>query len=104
MSSMIADLVGALNNLEQTHKDITYRSVLFPAPAMTQQVIDAMRSSGIVKHTFTMDPQERPPRIPFFQLFALEEPSCRSTMSCNRSKDVVRRWVRRRQPIFDVSL
>jgi hypothetical protein len=34
MSSMIADLVGAMNNLEQTHKHITYRSVLFPAPAL----------------------------------------------------------------------
>jgi hypothetical protein len=32
-SSMIVDLVAALNNLEQTHEDITYKSVLFPAPA-----------------------------------------------------------------------
>ncbi len=55
---MIADLVADLNNLEQTHKDTTYRSVLFPAPAMKQQVINAMRSSVVVKHTFTMDPQE----------------------------------------------
>jgi len=101
---MIADLVGALNNLEQTHKDITYRSVLFPAPAMKQQVINAMRSSVVVKHTFTMDPQERPPRIPFFQFLALEEPSCGSTMSCTRKKNVVRRWVRGRQPIFNVPL
>ncbi len=31
---MIADLVAAVNNLEQTHKYVTYRSVLFPAPAL----------------------------------------------------------------------
>jgi hypothetical protein len=31
---MTADLVGALNNLEQAHTIMTYRSVLFPAPAL----------------------------------------------------------------------
>jgi hypothetical protein len=31
---MIADLIGTVNNLEQTRDAIiTYRSVLFPAPA-----------------------------------------------------------------------
>ena len=31
---MIADLVGALNYLERAHKVMTYKSVLFPAPAL----------------------------------------------------------------------
>jgi hypothetical protein len=30
---MIADLVGALNYLKRAHKVMTYKSVLFPAPA-----------------------------------------------------------------------
>jgi hypothetical protein len=31
---MTADLEGGVNNAEQTYKDITYRSVLLPAPAL----------------------------------------------------------------------
>jgi hypothetical protein len=31
---MIADLTGAMNNLGGTYKMMTYRSVLFPAPAV----------------------------------------------------------------------
>src|SRR5882757_3517347 len=49
MSSMIADLVGALNNLEKIHEDITYKSVLFPAPATNQQLISAMHPSAVRK-------------------------------------------------------
>ncbi len=31
---MIADLVDALNYLKRAHKFMTYKSVLFPAPAL----------------------------------------------------------------------
>jgi hypothetical protein len=31
---MIADLTDAMDNLERTYKFMTYRSVLFPAPAV----------------------------------------------------------------------
>jgi hypothetical protein len=31
---MTADLKGAMSNVEQTYEDITYRSVLLPAPAL----------------------------------------------------------------------
>src|SRR6266849_5865352 len=49
ISSMIADLVGALNNLKKIHEDITYNSVLFPAPASNQQVISKMLLSVVLK-------------------------------------------------------
>ncbi len=66
MSCIIADLVGTVNNLEQTHKDITYRSVLFPAPASNiHDLLVQTTRKRFEEHTFTMDPQEGPTRFPF---------------------------------------
>ena len=41
---MIADLVGALNNLKQAHTIMTYRSVLFPAPAIKMNKLLARKA------------------------------------------------------------
>jgi hypothetical protein len=63
--------------------------------------MQSMRSQ-LGRHTFSMDPQERPLRFPFCKCFALQEPCCRSTMSCLPKKVVIRRRVRGRKPVFDV--
>jgi len=55
---MIVDLEDALNNFEKARKVATYRSVLFPAPALepTSYYCKALVNDS-EKHTFTMNPQ-----------------------------------------------
>ena len=67
MSSMIADLVGALNNLKDIHEDHHIQERALPCSRFKINRLLAQRTrQRVVKHTFTVDPQERPPRIPFF--------------------------------------
>ncbi len=66
MSCIIADLVGTVNNVEQTHKDITYKSVLFPAPALKiHGLLVQTTRQWFKERTFTMNPHEGPARFPF---------------------------------------
>jgi hypothetical protein len=55
------------------------------------------------KHTFTMNPQERPPPFPFCQCIALEEPCCGSTEPSFPNEVVIRRRVRGREPVLNVA-
>ena len=64
---MMADLIRPMNKLKQADKVITYRRVLFPAPALLydQQIISSGTCCGIEKRKFSMNPQKRPRRLPF---------------------------------------
>src|SRR6267154_2508368 len=63
--------------------------------------MQSMRSQ-LGRHTFSMDPQERPLLFPFCKYIALKEPCCSSTMLCLPKNVVIRRRVRRRKPALDV--
>src|SRR6266705_3501936 len=47
---MIADLIGVMNDPEQSKKAMTYRSVLFPAPAVRST--SYVRHSSVVRKTY----------------------------------------------------
>jgi hypothetical protein len=49
-----------------------------------------------------MNPQEGSPRVPFCQYAALEEPRCRSFMSCFPNEVLIRRRVRGREPVLNL--
>ena len=104
-SCIIADLVGIINTLERSHEDITYRSVLLPAPALrsTDYQFRAL-SRWFRKHTFSINPQEGPARFPFCYCPALEKPCCGSTTSRFRNKVLVRRRVWRGEPMLHLLL
>jgi hypothetical protein len=102
---MIVDLVAALNYLKQAHKVMTYKSVLFPAPALVigiNELLVERTCQWFRKHTFAVNPQERTSRVPVFQRFGLEKPCSGFTISCFRDEVVVRRRVRGREPILNV--
>jgi hypothetical protein len=94
-----------MNTLKQSQENITYKSVLLPAPALRSKNYQFRAFvGGSGKHTFSMDPQERPARFPFSQCLALEKPFCCSTMSRFRNKVLVRRRVRRGEPLLRLLL
>ena len=41
-----------MNNFEQTHEVFTYRSVLFPAPALGSTIVISLRKSSMVRKTY----------------------------------------------------
>jgi hypothetical protein len=92
-----------MNDFGCCYWDDTYRSVLFPAPAIrfSRQCKTCAHSR---KHTFSMDPQEGPPFFPFCKcvVVALQEPCCSPTMLGRPKSVVIRRRVRGRKPAFDV--
>jgi len=87
---MIADLVGTMNNLEQTHKHVTYRSVLFPAPAFkpTRYQCDAL---VMVRKTYVYHESTRAtPSHSILLTYHFEEPIGGSIMPSIQNEDVVR--------------
>ena len=75
-----------------------------PPPLQDRHVISASHSLEVrKKHTFAMNPQKRPPRFPFCQCIALEEPGCSSVVSSFPNEGVIRRRVRGREPVLNVA-
>src|SRR5713226_4996687 len=56
------------------------------------------------RHTLSMNPQQRSLGFLFCQRIALEKPSCSSFMSRFSNELLIRRRVRRREPVVDVLL
>src|SRR5229473_7880345 len=102
---MIADLTRAMSNLGRAHKLMTYRSVLFPAPAVRlTNVLEKDTYRWFERHTLSMNPQQRSLGFPFCQRVALQKPCCSSFMSCLSNKVLIRRRVRGREPVVNVLL
>src|SRR5260370_40192848 len=102
---MIADLTRSMSNLGRAHKFMTYRSVLFPAPAVrSTKVLEKGTYRWFERHTLSMNPQQRSLGFPFCQRIALQKPYCSSFMSCFSNKVLIRRRVRRRQQAVNVLL
>jgi len=76
---MIAELIGNMNDLEYDHRRTTYISVLLPEPTVRSRGHRWMwRSEQLWKHTFAMNPQQRPFRFPICEYAAIKEPFCGS--------------------------
>src|SRR5258708_9650946 len=102
---MIAELTRSMSKLGRAHKNMTYRSVLFPAPAVrSTNVLEKGTYRWFERHTLSMNPQQRSLGFPFSQRVALQKPCCSSFMSCLSNKVLIRRRVRRRQPVVNVLL
>src|SRR5258707_6774829 len=102
---MIADLTRSMSKLSRAHKLMTYRSVLFPAPAVrSTNVLKKGTYWWFKRHTLSMNPQKRSLGLPFCQRIALEKPCCSSFMSCSSNKVLIRRRVRGREPVVNVRL
>jgi hypothetical protein len=89
---MIAELIGNMNDLEYDHRTTTtYSSVLLPEPAVRSRGHQRMcRSKQLWKHTFAMNPQQRPFRFPIREYAAIKEPFCGSFMVTFQNDAVVR--------------
>src|SRR5258707_2663320 len=102
---MIADITCSMSNLGRAHKLMTYRSVLFPAPAVrSTKVLEKGNYRWFERHTLSMNPQQRSLGFPFCQRIALEKPCCGSFMSCFSNKVLIGRRVGRREPVVNVLL
>src|SRR5258707_5858924 len=97
---MIADLTRSMSKLSRAHKLMTYRSVLFPAPAVrSTNVLEKGTYRWFERHTLSMNPQQRSLGFPFSQRVALQKPCCRSFMSCLSYTDLILRRVSKIQPV-----
>src|SRR5258708_185761 len=102
---MIADLTRYMSNLGRTHKFMTHRSVLFPAPGViSTNVLEKGIYQWFERHTLSMNPQQRSLGFPFCQCITLEKPRCSSFMSCFSNEVLIRRRVRGREPVVNVLL
>src|SRR5260370_28359446 len=84
---------------------MTYRSVLFPAPAVRlTNVLEKDTYRWFERHTLSMNPQQRSLGFPFCQRIALQKPCCSSFMSCFSNEVLIRRRVRGREPVVNILL
>src|SRR5258708_39554260 len=89
---MIADLTRSMSKLGRANKFMTYRSVLFPAPAVRlTNVLEKDTFRWFERHTLSMNPQQRSLGFPFCQRIALQKLCCNYFMSCFSNEVLIRR-------------